>query len=233
MTPTEHPDHHPLAHRSIVIRQLRARPRLLLSTLLGVITLFALPASLVPHWVSRLLIGWNTGIWLYLLLVTIMIMRSSSARMYWRARVQDEAQFVVLTGVILSSLACLTAIIAELGVVKDTHGLLRMGHIGLAIATLVSAWCFVHMTFALHYAHDYYLDLGKEKQGGLDFPGTQEPHYLDFLYFSFVIGTSGQTADVSFVSSRMRRIGLLHCILAYVFNTTVLALSINIASSLF
>jgi uncharacterized membrane protein len=68
--------------------------------------------------------------------------------------------------------------------------------------------------------------------GGLDFPGTHSPDYADFLYFSCIIGTSGQTADISFCSRSMRRTGLVHCVLAYFFNTTLLALTINIASGL-
>jgi len=75
--------------------------------------------------------------------------------------------------------------------------------------------------------------LGKDKlQEGLIFPGTSLPDYADFLYFSCVIGTSAQTADVSFSSSVLRRIGTVHCILAFFFNTTILALTINIASDL-
>ncbi len=230
---TTDPSMHLLHHRSIFIRQIRARPRLSLSLAFGIATGLLFPLALAPHLASRLLIAWNAGIWLYLLLVGVMIMRSSSERMHWRARVQDEARLVILSGVILTSLACLAAIVAELGVAKDTQGAIRVGHLTLAAATLVASWCFVHLTFALHYAHDYYIDLGQGGDGGLNFPGTREPHYLDFLYFSCVIGTSGQTADVSFCSSRMRRTGLVHCILAYIFNTTVLALTINIASGLF
>ncbi|HPU80772.1 DUF1345 domain-containing protein, partial [Accumulibacter sp.] len=68
--------------------------------------------------------------------------------------------------------------------------------------------------------------------GGLDFPGGHAPDYGDFLYFACVIGTSGQTADVSLSSRSMRRTGLVHCVLAFFFNTTILALTINIASGL-
>jgi uncharacterized membrane protein len=73
----------------------------------------------------------------------------------------------------------------------------------------------------------------QDAHGGLEFPGGQPPDYGDFLYFSCVIGTSGQTADVSFTSRKMRRTGTLHCILAFFFNTTLVALTINIASGLF
>jgi uncharacterized membrane protein len=87
--------------------------------------------------------------------------------------------------------------------------------------------------FAMHYAHDFYVSRAKNLHGGLDFPQDQEPDYLDFCYLAFVIGTSGQTADVSFTSKPMRRIALVHCVLAFLFNTTILALMINIAASLF
>jgi uncharacterized membrane protein len=84
----------------------------------------------------------------------------------------------------------------------------------------------------MHYAHDYYVADTHGRPAGLSFPQEPAPDYLDFLYFSCVIGTSGQTADVSFTSKAMRRIGLIHCVLAFFFNTTVLALTINIAASL-
>jgi uncharacterized membrane protein len=90
------------------------------------------------------------------------------------------------------------------------------------------------VTFALHYAHDYYAAVDQKRPPGIRFPEHEaQPTYGDFFYFSAIIGTSGQTADVSFVTRGMRRIGTMHCILAYLFNTVVLALLINIAASLF
>jgi len=86
--------------------------------------------------------------------------------------------------------------------------------------------------FTQHYAHDYYLSKHLGRNAGLHFPGGEEPDYGDFLYFASVIGTSAQTADVSFTSRAMRRIGTIHCILAFFFNTTLIALTINIASGL-
>jgi uncharacterized membrane protein len=115
---------------------------------------------------------------------------------------------------------------------KNMQGGLKYAHIALAALTIVSSWAFTHLMFALHYAHDYYVARAKGLPGGLDFPGESAPDYGDFVYFSFVIGTSGQTADVSFTSKSMRRIGLVHCVLAFAFNTTVLALTINIAAGL-
>jgi uncharacterized membrane protein len=97
---------------------------------------------------------------------------------------------------------------------------------------VLSSWAFIQVMFALHYAHDYYADACHGRTAGLQFPDAEPPDYGDFFYFSSVIGTSGQTADVSFVTKGMRRIGSVHCILAYLFNTTVLALLINIGAGL-
>jgi len=222
----------PLRHRSLFLRQLHARPRLFLSISIALLVLQCLPQSLAPHLPTRLLLAWNAGVCLYLLLAIVMVLRSSLERLHWRAMAQDEGRFVVLGGVILASIACLAAIFMQLAGIKDLQGSLKYGHIALAVLTLVSSWAFVHLMFAQHYAHSYYRDRLRGGQGGLLFPETAEPDYVDFVYFAAVIGTSGQTADVSFTSRHLRRIGLIHCVLAYAFNTTVLALTINIASGL-
>jgi len=194
-----------------------------------------LPASVVQSLTARMLIAWNVGVWVYVVLVALMVTRSSSEKMRQRAKIEDEGQLVILGLVIAAAVASLAAIVAELAQVKELDHLAKLARIGLAVATILSSWVFTHMMFALHYAHDYYLPLGRDPQGkvgGLSFPGTESPDYGDFMYFAFVIGTSGQTADVAFTSSAMRRIGLVHCVLAFLFNTTLLALTINIAASL-
>lgn len=231
MTSAPHPHHIPL-HRHLVVRQIRARPRLFLSMLLAAGTFVLLPASVASHTATRLLLVWNVGVSLYLLLAGSMIVRASHEHIRWRARIQDEGRLVVLIGVTLATLACLASIFVELATVKDLHGQIKYEHIGLAVATVLSSWMFIHLMFALHYAHDFYMNKTAGHDGGLQFPGTEQPDYLDFLYFASVIGTSGQTADVSFSSPLMRRTGMLHCVLSYIFNTTVLALTINIASGL-
>lgn len=180
-----------------------------------------------------MIVGWNAGAILYLVLAGRMMFLSTHERMRFRARLQDEGQITILVLVVLAALASLGAIIAELAVVKDIHGALRYVHITLAGLTILTSWFFTQVMLALHYAHDYYVALLQDGEGGLDFPGDEAPDYGDFLYFACVIGTSGQTADVSFVSKSMRRVGLVHSVLAFFFNTTLIALTINIASSLF
>jgi len=218
--------------RSRLLRLILSRPRLFISMVLGLATTLLLPASLALHEVTRTIIGWNVGAGLYLLFSLHMMFRSSHERMRQRALEQDEGKILVLVMVVVVAIMCLAAIVAELAVAKDLRGPLRYDHIALAVLTILTSWAFTQVMFALHYAHDYYAAELRGKIGGLAFPGDSVPDYGDFLYFSCIIGTSAQTADVSFTSRSMRRTGLVHCILAFFFNTTLLALTINIASGL-
>ncbi|MDD5247695.1 MAG: DUF1345 domain-containing protein [Rhodocyclaceae bacterium] len=220
------------AQRPWLLRFVMARPRLYLCVLAGVATAVVQPSALAPHLITRLIVGWNVGAWLYLLLAAHMMFWSSHERMRTRALQQDEGRILILAMVVLAALACLGAIVAELAVAKDMQGLTRYAHMALAGLTILSCWAFTQVMFALHYAHDYYAAEARGNPSGLAFPGGQAPDYGDFLYFACVIGTSGQTADVSITSRSMRRTGLVHCVLAFFFNTTLVALTINIASGL-
>ena len=219
--------------RNRFLRLVRARPRIFIAAAAAVAVGVYMPSDLASHTVTRLLIAWNVGTCIYVLLAAIMMVRSSQHHMRRRAQIQDDGQLVILVLVVVSAIASLVAIAAELSVVKDMHGLLKIEHVTLAGLTVLSSWAFIQVMFALHYAHDYYAALGQNHPAGIQFPGDEPPDYGDFFYFAAVIGTSGQTADVSFTSKPMRRIGALHCILAYLFNTTVLALLINIGASMF
>lgn len=221
------------AHYPPVIRHLLARPRLVLSGLLGMLVVVFVPRWLAGQEVTRLLVGWNVGAILYLVLAGRMMARSSHDRIRYRAQVQDESRIVVLVLVVLAAVASLAAIVAELATARDMHGLLRYAHIGLAALTIFTSWFFTQVMFAIHYAHDYFIGLARHGIKGLQFPGDETPDYGDFFYCACIIGTSGQTADVSFVSKPMRHVALVHSVLAFFFNTTLVALTINIASGLF
>jgi uncharacterized membrane protein len=222
---------HPHLSKPLFIRLVLARPRLLLSTVIGLAVALLLPLASQPA-ITRGIIGWNVGAILYLVLAMRMMFSSSHERMRTRALQQDEGSKVVLIFVITAALMCIGAIVVELGVVKDLAAEHRYRHIALAGLTIATSWAFTQTMFALHYAHDYYVTALKGERGGLDFPGGEAPDYGDFLYFACVIGTSAQTADVGFSNRKMRRTGTVHCVLAFFFNTTLLALTINIASGL-
>lgn len=218
---------------SRVIHQIRVRPRLYIALGVAILVGVFLPKEVASHQVTRMLIAWNAGTVLYVALAAVMMIRSTHQHMRHRAQLQDDGQLVILALVVISGVASLAAIAGELAVVKDMHGPLKAEHIALAGLTVLSSWAFIQVMFCLHYAHDYYAAACHGRPAGLRFPDDDQPDYGDFFHFAAIIGTSGQTADVSFSSKPMRRIGTVHCILAYLFNTTVLALLINIGASLF
>jgi uncharacterized membrane protein len=107
----------------------------------------------------------------------------------------------------------------------------------MAVLAVIESWLLIHTVFTLRYAHVFYR-LEQEadvegSDGGLIFPGGDNPDYEDFAYFSFVIGMTCQVSDVNITSRFMRRLALLHGLLSFAFNTAILALSINIISGLF
>jgi len=219
-------------YRSRFFRMVRSRPRLFIATAVAILTAILLPDSIARQSVTRALLAWNIGTVLYLTLAAVMMFRSNENRMQRRAQQQDEGQYVLLVLTVAAAVASLAAIAGQLVVVKDMKGWLKNAHIALAATTVLTSWAFMHLMFALHYAHDYYAAVARGRKPGLDFPGDEPPDYGDFVYFSAIIGTSGQTADVSITTRAMRRIGTAHCVLSFLFNTTVLALTINIAASL-
>jgi uncharacterized membrane protein len=226
MASKEVDDHHLVRFRKMSkpIRVVYARPRTFVSILIGVIAFFLLPGSL--RLVTRLLIGWDTFIALYLVLVYIMMFRCGLARIRRNAVLQDDGRFLILLVTALGAFASIAAILFELG--GSHRGALDLT---LATSTIALSWAAVHTAFALHYAHDYYRGT---KPGGLQFPsGDQHEHadYWDFVYFSFVIGMTAQVSDVGITDKTIRRTATVHGIISFVFNTALVALMVNIAAS--
>ena len=224
------------ALRSRVLRPLLIRPRLIIGVLAGLAIGLASPTD----WrlTTRLLFAWNSGVLLYIALTSAMMLRDDLDRMRQRSNVQDEGRFVILVLSIVAAVASIAAIVAQLAATKDLQGAQKALHVVLAGTTILTGWTFIHLTFALHYAHEYASERRKRPElpdkirGGLDFPDTLTPDYSDFLYFSFIIGVASQTADVAICSPMMRRIALLHGVVAFFYNTIVVALTINIAAGL-
>ena len=98
----------------------------------------------------------------------------------------------------------------------------------------LGAWLLLHVVFALRYAHLYYSENlatdPPDTLGGLEFPGKEEPGWGDFVYQAFVIGCACATADVNVTSREMRSVCLVQGVVAFLFNTIVLALTINIGA---
>jgi len=98
----------------------------------------------------------------------------------------------------------------------------------LAGFTVLGSWSLIHTIFALHYAHLFY----GAPEGGLIFPGAGDPHYWDFLYYSFVVGMTCQVSDVQVAAPHLRKLTLLHGVLSFFFNTVILALAVSVGAGL-
>jgi uncharacterized membrane protein len=210
-----------------VWQQTRHRPRLASAIALGVAAYFMPPLSYSSGW-TRALAAWDIGVGLYLVLAWhLMAQPASAEKLRSRAKLQDDGAAVVLGLTLTAAIASLAAIVGELVGAKTDAGLAEAPHPWLAVSTILLSWLLVHTAFALHYAHEYYVDHGEGGQPCLLFPGGSSPDYLDFLYFSFVIGCTSQTSDVSIASRSMRHLALLHGVVAFIFNTTLLALTVG------
>lgn len=136
---------------------------------------------------------------------------------------------------ILAACVVSVAVVAfELSSALHEHGPAKALRVVTAFVTVSASWLTLQTLFALHYAHEYYArdtETGHD-QGGLAFPGGEPPDDWDFLHFAVVIGVAAQTADIAFTSRTMRRLGTIHSLIAFAFNTLVLALTVNLLAGL-
>ena len=199
-----------------------APPRFLLFCLL-----FPALTAAATHWLGigrATLAGFDVASFVFLL-VTVPLLRQGEAEQIRRRAARNDANRAVLLG--LTGAVMLVILIA---VAKELQGKNDAVAIALVIATLVLAWLFSNVIYALHYAHLYYGN-DNDTPGddrGLDFPHCDEPDYWDFLYFSFTLGMTFQTSDVEITARRVRRVVLGHSMAAFVFNLGVLAFTINV-----
>ena len=210
-----------------------SRPRLVGAILVGAaagLLLAFVPNALEPG--SRAILAWDAGC-LWFIAAGLMAMSGMKGRdIQRRAAAQDDGRGMILGLVLLASAASLAAVGVELSLAKADHGAFKVARVLLAFATVAASWFVAQLIFALHYAHEYYsasdTDATPAIRGGLKFPEGGEPDYWDFLHFSLIIGVACQTADIAFDSRTLRRIGTVHSLLAFAFNTVVVALTVNL-----
>ena len=212
-----------------LVRIIHTRPRLFLSILVGLAVIALLFATSDWRVATRVLVGWDIGIGLYLILAFSLMARSDLHRLKRRAANQDEGNTAILVLTVAAGLASLGAIFAELGTVEGAKR--EPVQLVLATATVVLSWAFIHTIFALHYAHEFYGEGRDRKIGGMTFPDDAEPDYWDFTYVAFTIGMCAQVSDATVSSKTIRRTVLSHSIVSFVFNAALLALTVNIAAS--
>lgn len=190
-----------------------------------------------PNWISsqtRVLVSWDLGALLYLGLAWALMARSDANMTRDHARSQDQSGYVIFLFVVSAACAGIVAIGFIVSTLKGLAFWPRAWHLALSIGALISSWLLIQTVFAFHYARRYYENhrCGKTSEaGGLSFPGQQAPDYLDFAYYSFVVGMTSQVSDVSTSTRSMRRLTLIHGVLAFIFNIAIVAMSINIIAS--
>ncbi|HEX9390937.1 MAG TPA: DUF1345 domain-containing protein [Usitatibacteraceae bacterium] len=195
------------------------RPRLLTSALLATI-LFALLSTTFPP-ARALLIAFDIGAAVFLMLMMVLMFRASVSTMHNRALIQDEGKWTVLIFSLCVAAIVLFALSHELHAAKDKSP----ADIVLASSTIFLSWLFVAVIFAQQYAHSFYLTPHQ-----LVFPGTECPDYLDFTYFSLVLSMCCQTSDVAVTSSPLRRLVMLHSVVAFFFNVIIIAITVNVVA---
>jgi uncharacterized membrane protein len=209
-----------------IVRIVRARPRLFVAVLIGIIVAFALRG--MPSLAERLLVSWDVTVLLYLIAAIQLIVTGTDISLRHRAEIEDEGRIGVLVLSVAAALASLGAIVILL--VSSHAGLGGLWRLGLATVTNLLSWAFINIIFAFHYAHEYY-SLRAGKTTPLKFPNDAAPDYWDFVYFSFVVGMTSQVSDVAISSKAIRRTVTGHGIVAFLFNAALLALMVNIAAS--
>ncbi len=209
----------------------KSHPHFFYSTFVGIVA--SLLAFRVEHLAARCLIGWNVGVWFYLCWTGWTMSHSGTDRLERVAKAQAEGASTVLAVVAAGALASFGAVVIELAAAKSGGARHALPQVLLTISTVAASWVLVPTLFSLNYASIYHVST--DHDGGLRFPEEEpdfEPDYSDFLYVAFTIAVASQTSDVVITNRAMRRLVLLQSVLSFVFNTTVLAFTINIAASL-
>ena len=202
--------------------------RLWIAVITGVVIYCLLPGD----WslITRILTSWNCGVALFLILIAIWMTRLTAEQICLRFIDEDETASVILVICIVAAMVSLIAIVAFLSTIKQTAGVERAVHIGLAALTVANSWTLVPTMFTLHYADMFYSV--KPNSRPLHFPETAEPVFWDFAYFSFTIAAACQTSDVATTSVSIRKVVIAQTVISFLFNAAILGFAINVTAGL-
>ncbi|EEW25919.1 DUF1345 domain-containing protein [Rhodobacter ferrooxidans] len=177
--------------------------------------------------VSGIVIGFDAAAAVFLATCLPLWLDDHPDRMRARAARDDGGRGLLL----LVSVSALVVVVLALAQLIGGRQAQDMGSFALLVGTLLSAWLFVNLVFAFHYAHVFYDQAGGKDVGGLGFPGAEPPIFADFCYFSFVIGMTSQVSDVPVLARSLRRVVMVQGIIAFLFNLGVLALTVNVLAA--
>jgi uncharacterized membrane protein len=182
---------------------------------------------------SRSIVAWDIFSIIYLLLIALLAIAATPAQMPANARAQQDGEWTIFAIVVLGAVMSFAAVIGEFSHTKTMDPAGRHQHVALVVITLALTWFVVQMVFAMRYAHEYYTaTIGKAADKGLEFPGGEEPDYWDFAYFAMVLGMTFQVSDVQITSRKLRRLATVHGLMGFLFNTVLVALTVNLAANL-
>jgi uncharacterized membrane protein len=203
-------------------RHLAHHVRFYLAATLGVAVWFA-AAGL--HGATRLLLAGDVFFISHLLMMAMLLNGSRHSSFRQRAEHGDDGLFLIAAITLIAVVLSLGSIFALI----NHDGPATAWRIVLSIASVPLGWLMLHVVFAFHYAHAYYGrgDRPGSREGGLQFPGDEQPQAWDFIYYAFVVGMTAQVADVNITSTSMRRLTLLHGVVSFFFNTVILAIAVN------
>jgi uncharacterized membrane protein len=172
--------------------------------------------------------GFVAAATLFIAFTTVLMRQDSAERLQIHAVRYDASRPLLLFIAALVFSVVILALVIELA--RNTPH--SDSQILLAITALLLAWIFGNLTLPTHYAHLYYQSAGEKRRGGLDFPGADDPDFCDFCYFSFVVGMTFQVSDVVVNDQGLRRLVMLHGLIAFVFNIGAVALTVNVVGSI-
>lgn len=213
---------------NLPINLFRRHPTIWIGLAVGVAVGFLLP----QQWpfVSRLLLGWDSGVMFFLAAIYLRMSRLTADQLYARYVEEDPSGpilLILVTAAALLSLIATVEVLATLGHVQRGE---RVWHFLLAAVTLVESWLLVPTMFSMHYADMFYSASPADRP--LSFPATERPLFWDFAYFSFTISAANQTADVLTTRLSIRKVVLIHEIVSFVFNASILGFAINVTAGL-
>jgi uncharacterized membrane protein len=179
---------------------------------------------------THVMLGWDVFSLCLLIMTWITFFITSAKQIRIQSKVQDPNKSVIFIIILICTLASFFTVLLLIVTKKESESKAAW-ELPIAVAAMIFSWLLIHTSFTLRYAHIFYGDHETEPNthaGGLEFPGDTLPDYLDFAYYSFVLGMTFQVSDVQITSRRFRRMALLHGILSFVFDTIMIALTINI-----
>jgi len=207
--------------------------KMLISLAVAVIIYYLFPLKSLGA-LPRIFLSWDVFGALLLGMTWIVFFTTGPQHIREESKIEDDSRTVIFFVVIIATIAGLVGVLQLLlskkGSDHDNAIILP-----IAILGMVFSWLLVHSIFTVRYAHLYYgndPDQPEIHVGGLKFPADSKPDFLDFAYFSFVLGMTFQVSDVEVTSKAMRRIALFHGLLSFGYNTVIVALTINVIAGL-